>query len=212
MIAADFANSLIEATVAMHESGIPLMRRVVPEGEDVLLWDHYPADDAVSPTTKSRYFYHCHPPAERSAREHGHFHFFLPKSAFSDPLECRAAPIDLAVKRADVVHIAALSISADGLPLEFFTVNRWVTDEWLFPAAAIAAVLDQFDLTGADRDAHVNQWLTAIVALARPLITDLLTARDTVLRAAGWSGEDRAIEITSRASVDIQSLVDAALS
>lgn len=211
MMTADFANSLIEATLTMHESGVPFMRRVIPKDQDVRLWDHYPADDAISPRTKSRYFYHCHPPAERGVGEHGHFHFFLPKSVIGDPLDCRAAPIDLAIKRADVVHVAALSISADGLPLEFFTVNRWVTDEWLYSAASIAVVLDRFDLTGADGDPHVNQWLTAIVALARPLITDLLETRDAVLSAAGWLGEDRAIEITSRASVDLQSIVDRAL-
>ena len=208
MSAADFALKLVDATVAMHESGIPLMRRIIPAGEDVMLWDHYPPDDAVSPRTKSRYFYHCHPPAERSDGEHGHFHFFLPKSAFSVQHKCQLGVIDTTVKRADVVHIAALSIDHDGLPLALFTVNRWVSDEWLYPAPDIAATLNRFDLTGAPGDARVNQWLTAIVGLARPLIIDLLHQRDSLLSAGGWPGEDRAVEITSHAPLDLQSLVD----
>ncbi len=210
MSAADFALSLVDATVAMHESGMPLMRRLIPAGEEVLIWDHYPPDDAVAPRTKSRYFYHCHPPAERSGGEHGHFHFFLPKSAFARQGKCQSAPIDLAETRADVVHIAALSIDSDGLPLALFTVNRWVTDEWLYRASAIAAVLDRFDLTGAPGDRLVNQWLTAIIGLARPLIIDLLYERDALLEAANWPGEDRTVEITSRAPLDLQAQVDAA--
>ena len=211
MPASSFADSLIDATVAMHASGTPMMRRVISADDSVKIWDHYPPDDAVSPKTKSRYFYHCHPPAERGEGEHGHFHLFLPKSALPRTAACVSAPLDLATKRTDVVHIAALSISPEGLPIEFFTINRWVTDEWLYRAADIAAVLDRFDLTGAGGDPHVNQWLTAIVGLARPLIIDLLNTRDAGLVAAGWPGEDRDIEITSRAMIDIQSLVDAAL-
>lgn len=211
MSTTDFALSLVEATVAMHESGMPLMRRLIPAGEEVLIWDHYPPDDAVAPRSKSRHFYHCHPPADRSDGEHGHFHFFLPKSAFARQGKWRSAPVDLTEKRADVVHIAALSISPEGQPLALFTVNRWVTGEWLYPATAIAAVLDRFDLTGAPGDPRVNQWLTAIVGLARPLIVDLLHHRDEILSAAGWPGEDRAIEITSHAKLDLQSLVDDAM-
>ena len=205
------ARSLIEATIAMHESGVPLMRRVIPVDEEVAIWTHYPENDAVSPKSRSRYFYHCHPPAERGIDEHGHFHLFIPKKAIGKPARSQplSIPVDLTGPRADVVHLAALSISAEGLPVELFTVNRWVTDEWLYSADDIMAVLPRFDLTGAGGDDLVNQWLTAIVALARPMIEKLLRERDDVLSAAGWPGEDRSIEITSRAPLDLQSLVDA---
>jgi hypothetical protein len=206
------ADLLIDATIAMHSSGKPLMRRVIPADEDVKLWDHYPADDAISPRTRARYFYHCHPPAERGIDEHGHFHLFVPKTAIKKPARMRplSSPVDLTGPRADVVHLAALSISAEGLPVELFTVNRWVTDEWLYGADDIMAILPRFDLTGAGGDELVNQWLTAIVTLAQPMIEQLLRERDDLLRAAGWPGEDRSIEITSRAPLDLQSLVDAA--
>lgn len=187
------------------------MRLVLPEGSEPEQWAHYPPDDAISPVAGSRYFYHCHPPEERGDGEHGHFHLFLPLAFFAEE-DCQSAPLEDGEDRARVVHFAALSVDMQGVPLQLFTTNRWVTDEWLYPADAIAAALDSFDLQGADGDALVNQWLTAFVALARPLIIDLLHLRDAALEGKGWPGEDRAIEITSSTPLDLQALLDQALS
>ena len=202
------AQSLVEATVAMHTSGIPLMRRVLPPEIEATLWDHYPENDAVSPHNGSRYFYHCHPVEERGVGEHGHFHLFLPKRAMEQPENARCAPSDLEADRADVVHLVALSISPEGLPITMFTVNRWVCDEWLFPREDIMAVIDGFDLTDAEGDPLVNSWLTAMVHLAKPVIDTLLTERDAKLSAANWNGETRAIEVISSAPINLQALVD----
>lgn len=201
------ATQLIDATMAMHTSGTPLMRRVIPQDIEIRLWDHYPDHDAVSPQSKSRYFYHCHPVEERGADEHGHFHLFLPKQIMPKRAKPRLAPPNLKIKRADVVHIVALSVNPAGLPTAMFTVNRWVTDEFLYPQHNIMAALDGFDLTGADGDPLVNLWLTAMVHLARPVIDALLVERDAALAAAHWAGEDRSFEILSHAPVDLQSLV-----
>ncbi len=199
------AQILIETTVAMHASGTPFMRRVLPEGAAVSLWDHYPENDAVSPTTASRHFYHCHPPGERAAEEHGHFHIFLPRSAMPQDAAYLAAPHDDAVLRANVVHLIALAISTDGVPLSFFTVNRWVTDEWMYSASAIAEVFGQFDLSDAPGDPLVGRWLTALVHLARRDIVALLNARDAVCAAP----EDRAAEILSSGPIDLEALIEA---
>jgi hypothetical protein len=204
------AQILLETTVAMHQSGTPLMRRVLPAAdEDAMLWEHYPENDAVSPHNQSRYFYHCHPIEERGTNEHGHFHLFLPKSAMPHPRRVRLAPVGRRARaeKPQVVHIAALAISPVGLPTGLFTVNRWVTNEWLYPHDEIMAGLAQFDLTDAVGDPLVNQWLTALVHLAAPLISDLLAERDSRLKAQGWDGEDHALEILSRAAVDIDHLV-----
>jgi hypothetical protein len=202
------AQLLVEATIAMHSSGIPLMRRVLPPEVEATLWEHYPENDAASPHNGSRYFYHCHPVEERGAGEHGHFHLFLPKRAMPNPDAAQCAPADLEADRADVVHLVALSVSPEGLPISMFTVNRWVCDEWLFSHADIMAAIDGFDLTDADGDPLVNNWLTAMVHLARPVIHGLLAERDVKLSAANWDGEERGLEVISTEPIDLQALVD----
>lgn len=201
----DAATLLIDASLAMAREGVPLMRRILPAGVAQHLWDHYPEGDAIAPSG-SRYFYHSHPPEERSSDEHGHFHLFLPRCTMPDPDAPRLAAGDSAH---DAVHLVALSVAPNGLPTGAFTTNRWVTDEWLFDAAAIMAALDAFDLRGAPGDALVNDWLTAAVALARPVVGDLLAARDAALAALDPSGEDRAVEILSSVPLDLQELLDA---
>ncbi|WP_066650710.1 MULTISPECIES: DUF6969 family protein [Sphingomonas] len=201
----DAANLLIDATLAMAREGVPLMRRLLPSGVPQHLWDHYPEGDAVAPSG-SRYFYHSHPPEERGTDEHGHFHLFLPRRAMPDPDTPRLAAVEPAH---DGVHLVALSVAPSGLPVRAFTTNRWVTDEWLFDAAAIIAALDRFDLRGAPGDPLVNDWLTAAVALARPVIDALLTSRDATLAALDPRGEDRAVEVLSSAPLDLQALLDA---
>jgi hypothetical protein len=202
------AQSLVEATIAMHQSGTPLMRRVLPFETEPTLWEHYPESDAISPHNGSRYFYHCHPVEERGAGEHGHFHLFLPKRALPLPSEAKCTPIDSEADRADVVHLVALSVSPEGLPISMFTVNRWVCDEWLFGQNDIMSVIDGFDLTDAEGDPLVNSWLTAMVHLAKPMINNLLAERDERLAASNWDGEDRTLEVISIAPIDLQALVD----
>ena len=204
------AQKLIELSVAMREHGLPLMQRILPSDHSAEQWAHYPPDDAVSPHNGSRYFYHCHPPEERGDHEHGHFHMFLPLSLFQKDLSV-SAPVADGAKRAEVVHFAALSVNTSGLPEQLFTVNRWVTDEWLFPAEAIIERLDAYDLSEADGDELVNGWLTAFVLLAKIEISTLLGQRDRLLAAKGWPGEDRAFEVTSIAKIDLQAMLERAL-
>lgn len=204
---AQAAADLIAATIAMAQSGLPLMRRVLPPG-DSLVWDHYPPDDAVDAHTGARWFYHAHPPEEREGGEHGHFHLFLDRDDF-DGLPALAGPLNPAAPDAGVVHIAALSIDLAGLPTRLFSVNRWVTDEWLHPAPAILDRLDRFDLSAAAAgDPLVNRWLTAAVAAFAPEIEQILTERDRAFKgAAAPFFEDRGAEVLSTIAVDLQRCV-----
>lgn len=202
MQARNAALVLYDASVAMHEAGTPLMRRVLP-AEDVRVWCHYPENDAVSPSGGGRYFYHSHTPGQRNWGEHGHFHIFLPKSAFDTHVEPKLCPAPTEAKRADVVHIVTLSVNADGIPVQWFTVNRWVTDEWLYSAGDIMKRLSAFTLEDAPGDSLVNLWLTAMVHLYRDEIGDLLVARDELLAASDPTGNDRCVEITSQVGIDL---------
>lgn len=195
---------LIDATVEMAQSGKPLMRRVLPD-DPTRVWSHYPPDDAVDRLTGARWFYHAHPLEERGDGEHGHFHLFLDRADFADAESAIAGPLGDS-GGASVVHIAALSVDLAGLPRALFAVNRWVTDEWLYPAADILARLRRFDLGNAgDGDPIVNRWLTAVVAAFEPELRAVLQERDRAIAGKGpdWF-EDRSAEVLSSIAIDLQ--------
>jgi hypothetical protein len=195
---------VLESSREMFESGRPLMRRVLPDDPDqIRQWDHYPDRDVVNGKLKSRWFYHCHPPEERKNGEHGHFHLFVDRAALPEgsmPLVTGNPGAKAAV---NVVHIAALSIAPSGLPTAWFTVNRWVTDEWLYPADVIAGLLSKIDFRGPRGDSEVNRWLTGMVALYRPLVLDLLNERDAHLQKHDMTGDNRRVEIVSSALINL---------
>jgi hypothetical protein len=208
------AQALIDATIAVAEAGQPLMLRVVPGGDAFLAWDHYPPDDAVDRNSGARWFYHAHAPGEREEGEHGHFHLFLDRRCFRDDVgEPLAGPPGGTSSGADVVHLAAIAIDLNGLPTRIFTVNRWVTDEWLYAAPQVSTKLGRFDLSSGTGDALVNQWLTAAVAFFAPEVARALELRDEEI--AGWAldgdpFEDRGREILSSIPIDINAAVAAA--
>jgi len=211
-----FADLLIASTTQMFQSGKPLMSRLFDDGSTAEAWAHYPPGDVVNGTASSRYFYHSHPPEEREADEHGHFHLFLGKHVFDKAIGAASSAPDAMILpppmpdgqvRADVVHFAALSIGYDGLPLRWFGTNRWVTDEWLYPAQDVIDRLGQFDLRGPSGDPLVNDWLTAMVHLASNEIADLLHERDAVLKIQDMTGEERKVEVTGARSIDLETLL-----
>ncbi len=204
------AITLNQATIAMFASGAPLMRRILPVDTAMRLWDHYPPRDSVCQRSGARFFYHAHPGEAAVAGEHGHLHLFLPRSAMPAEIAPLIAPPRPATD-ADAVHIAGLSIDRHGLPIALFTVNRWVTDEWLYPAGAIIAALPQFSLSHAPGDPLVNRWIGAAVALCAPMIGTLLVERDRILAVRDPGGEDPALSVVSQAPLDLQSLLDGAI-
>ncbi len=208
------AQALIGATIRLAEAGVPLMTRVAPEGGAFVVWDHYPPDDAVDRLSGCRWFYHAHPPGERENGEHGHFHLFFDRKLLTRArVRPLASPPGGRSSGADVVHLIAISIDMNGLPMRLFTVNRWVTDEWLHAGPAIIRLLPRFDLAHATGDTLVNAWLTAAVAFFRPEIADAIRTRDAAIE--GWSErddpfEDRGREVLSAIDIDINAAVVAA--
>ena len=204
---ADMIDRLLDSAEAMHATGKPMMARLLPdEGASAEIYAHYPPDDVVNGSLGARWFYHCHPPGEREGDEHGHFHLFVAREALTGRALIAAPPTD--APRADVVHLAALAIDRQGLPLRWFTVNRWVTDEHLYPAASIADVLAAVDFRGPSGDPLINAWLSAILQLSVDDIVDLLEKRDLDLRKNGLDGEDRRREVLSASPVDLAALLD----
>lgn len=171
---------VIETITAMASEGHPLMSRVVPQ-DKVLFWEHYPKNDARDIRTRSRWYYHVHAAGDRDPGEHGHFHLFLHRTQLDDAAAFTVAPDAGEDAPAHVTHIAGLSIDHAGIPVAWFATNRWVTDEFLYPAEIMTAHLDRYDVDQTGEDPLVNRLLTALVALYRDELEHLLYARDAAM-------------------------------
>ncbi|MEZ5710628.1 MAG: hypothetical protein R3E02_14715 [Blastomonas sp.] len=200
---ANALDTLFALTGQIVNEGVSLVPRVVPADAPFIQFQHYPKGDCVAPGNKSRWFYHAHKPEQREEGEHGHFHMFLPLDMFKgvEPLKKPPAKNPKGKPTAKVVHFAALSFGTDGMPLSWFTVNYWVTYEYLMPASAIAQRLKNFSMKGAPGDPLVNDWLTAAVQSFHDPIIELLEERDRVLADGGYLDKKR--EITSRIAFDL---------
>lgn len=185
---------LLALSAAMAREGRRLIERVLPSPPATYTqWTHYPEGDAIAPDSKARWFYHAHPPEQRGTREHGHFHLFLPLSAFAGE---HALATPTKESSAKVVHVAALCFDVDGLPTHWIATNHWVTEEYLHPAEAIIARLDQLDLSraGEEQDlADIGRWLTLALLACRADIEALLRRRDEALAEADF--RDKTAEI-----------------
>ena len=168
---------VIETITQMAQEQKPLMLRVVPQ-DGATFWTHYPKSDARDKFCKSRWYYHVHAPGNRDTDEHGHFHLFLHRTQLPEGLEPKVWPPQGEDARAHVTHLIALSIDTNGIPHSWFTTNRFVTNEFLYPADVMIEHLPDFSVDHTQEDELVNRFVTAMVALYREEIAQLLRERD----------------------------------
>lgn len=136
-----------------------------------------------------RAYYHCHSWSSPPAGEHGHFHIFV---RMSD---------------GRWTHLAGLSMDKQGQPLQWFTVNHWVTGEhWKEPAE----IMMEIDTMRECEDwLLVEQWLWHMIEFYRPVLETLLAERDArvnKLMSCGGREElmqDRNIYILSSQDIDL---------
>lgn len=184
------------------------MLRVVPE-EGATFWSHYPKKDARDKLCKSRWYYHVHAPGKRDAEEHGHFHLFLHRTQLPEGLEPTVWPPQGEDARAHVTHLIGLSIDTVGIPRSWFTVNRFVTNEFLYSADVMIEHLSDFNVDQTQEDECVNRFVTAMVALYREEIADLLRQRDARhAELVGEHGPEAAFEKSSGVEVLSQVPID----
>ncbi|MFU7529547.1 DUF6969 family protein [Qipengyuania sp. ASV99] len=195
------AHIVIETITAMALEQRPLMLRVVPEN-GANFWTHYPKADARDEFCRARWYYHVHAPGDRDPEEHGHFHLFLHRTQLPEGLEPKVWPPQREEARAHVTHLIALSIDTRGIPRSWFTVNRFVTNEFLYPADVMIEHLPRFNVDHTKEDDLVNRFVTAMVALYRDEIADLIRQRDARhAELIGEHGEVVAYEKASGAEV-----------
>ncbi|BDI61521.1 DUF6969 family protein [Qipengyuania nanhaisediminis] len=210
MTVQDAADTVIATITQMAAESRPLMLRVVPE-DGATHWTHYPRKDARDAHCQSRWYYHVHAPGSRDCDpdEHGHFHLFLHRSQLPEGLEPKVWPPQGEDCKAHVAHIVALAIDRSGIPKSWFTVNRFVTNEFLYPADVMIAHLDDFCVDHTKEDDLVNRFVTAMVALYREEIAELLRERDTrQARLAAEFGDkayekESGVEVLSQVAIDL---------
>jgi hypothetical protein len=206
------ARIVVETITAMAEEGQPLMTRVLP-ASDAICWEHYPDDDARDRETRSRWYYHVHAPGDRDPAEHGHFHLFLHRTQMDEPAGTIAAPAEGDEAPALVAHVAGLSIDHQGIPIAWFATNRWVTDEFMYPAETMIAHLDRFNVDHTPEDDAVNRFLTAMVALYRDELAQLLRERDARIahlreRSVTGSIYESGNDVLATIPIDIDAKID----
>lgn len=185
------AEIVVETIMKMAEEAKPLMTRILPE-DDIKFWEHYPDNDAIDKFTTSRWYYHVHADGQRDKDEHGHFHLFLDQSQLDNIIGAWSEPASQKKKRANVVHVAALSIDHSGIPRKWMITNRWITDEWLYPAEKVIAAIPKFNVDKTPQDKTANRFITAMVALYRDEIAELLHKRDEKFAIMGASTTNHA--------------------
>jgi hypothetical protein len=163
---------------------------------------HYPAAGLLFGSGRWRAYYHCHEAEAMHADEHGHFHLFT--------------ATDTQAGDQAWAHVAGLSIDSEGQPLQWFAVNRWVTDGPWLAAETFHEQLNYISPDDAEQDL-VAGWLAVLLQLYREPLYELLCARDrriAQLSKAGSSAEtleNRALYSLAVQAVDVQSTLEAQL-
>jgi hypothetical protein len=206
---------------AMHAAGrelIDLLEILVEQGRhpvrDVLdadpkaftHWAPQPSTAVQDTTNGGAWYYHSHEAGEHAPwEEHGHFHCFHTRDLIRRRARSLARPPE--ERAGGYVHLAALSIDVRGVPIKLFSVNRWMTDEWLYRAADITPLVDRFSAIAAGQFVETSRWLAAMLRLFQPQVAWLLAERERVILGAHHS-EDRSIGVTSAVDLDLDRQLD----
>ncbi len=208
---------VIEYHRVLAKTSHNIVGEVIKGEETFFEWDHYPKGDVYDHETHSQFYYHAHPQELRGG-EHGHFHTFVrPLGMPAGILPAPLPGLELPDGDNDALsHIIGISMDPQGVPIRLFTTNRWVTGEVWYGGADVRAIVELFAIDLAHPSWPVNRWITAMVRLFQPQISELIEARDR--RVAGWAAshpgedvyEDRNLEVTAALDISIDDQVAAA--
>lgn len=199
-VIADATEQLLAIHKALSNDGLTVQGELFRDRGDAPIhaWAHYPADDFRDPESGAMFYYHAHDPEDWPLDEHGHFHLFVRKKAAGD-----------------FSHVAAISMTANGIPHALFATNGWVTDEKMLPADEVLRLLEnRWEINRARPSWLVVQWLNAMLELVRPHIGTLLYQRDQLLH---WTAgnhahtailDDRNTHILSELTFDFTTLLE----
>ncbi len=189
------------------------------EGEPFTQWQHYPPGDVHDRDNGALWFYHAHE-EDKMARpwdEHGHFHLFTYSEHAPEGAKPLALPPEPDFENGGLCHLVAVSFNNSGIPVQLFTVNRWVAMEWQYPADVVISMIDKFQIEnpidGKQKYDLSSRWLMAMLKLYRPQIEWALHERDNMIAAMkaddpdNWS-EDQGVEVLSAVTFDFADQID----
>ncbi len=178
------AQTALAVPLRYAQAGSSLAYAALAGARTFEVFRHYPERDVVDAAAGTRFYYHAH---RLDEPEHGHFHLFVHGE-----------------QPGEFMHLAALSLDVNGQPLRWFTTNRWVTGEHWRPVAQLLPRLRRWQVQTGGRLAPVACWLSAMVALYRDELVQLLRERDARLapRLQGRTRADREAVFEDR-SLDV---------
>jgi hypothetical protein len=216
-VMAQAGHDVIEVHRVLAKTGDNIVGELLRGHETFFEWDHYPPGDVYDDEHHGQYYYHAHPPDQRFENEHGHFHTFMRPKGMPKGIEPAAVPGFEKPEDPDdeLSHLIAIAMTKEGFPFRLFSVNRWVTGEVWYSAAAVTMLLDCFRIDHTRPSWPVNRWITGMVALFKPQIAALLEGRDRAV--AAWAEdhpdadvyEDRELEVTSYLDISVEDHVRA---
>ncbi len=190
----------------LEKSKATLVSDILKGQESLLNRRHYPKGEVADAETHSQYYYHRH-----RGEEHGHFHLFLESPAI--PPNC-IPPSRKKEKEPPFVHLLALSMDNEGLPIKLFTTNQWVSGGIWIKAEDLCPIVERFKVDHAFPSWPANQCLNALLRLFSPQISELLHARDAAIEK--WMEknpkdnvfENRKLEIPSEISICVHTQIE----
>ncbi|MEO0699858.1 MAG: hypothetical protein AAFY81_09100, partial [Pseudomonadota bacterium] len=143
------------------------------------------------------------------------FHLFLHRTQLPEGLEPKVWPPQGEDAKAHVTHLIGLSINTLGIPRAWFATNRYITNEFLYPADVMIEHLPAFNVDDTKEDDLVNRFVTAMVALYREEIADLLRERDArhaeLVAEHGEAAYEKAsgVDVLAQIPIDLDAKISA---
>lgn len=133
---------------------------ILPETGVVKYKQKYPQPMLSFSGNGLRAYYHCHTSVSQTENEHGHFHIFI--NTGNDQWS----------------HLVGLSIDNLGQPVQWFTVNHWVTGESWVSAEKLKQHLYKLIIKDTQDTTLVEDWLLGMLEFYQQSINNLLKSRD----------------------------------
>jgi hypothetical protein len=164
---------------------------ILPEGGILEMKHKYPDPMLSFSGMGLQAYYHCHTSATRPKAEHGHFHIFLN------------------INETQWSHLAGLSMDNMGQPLQWFTVNHWVTGESWVNSMEMDNYLTKLLSKELSTVETVEKWILAMLGFYAPTLREILKERDGQIEALSQDIEttsvfnDRNIYLLSQQEIDL---------
>jgi len=161
---------------------------VIPSDGNIQQNRRYPEPVLQFENAGLRSYYHCHDMKKKPQDEHGHFHIFIQ------------------IQPDTWSHLAGLSMDNFGQPLQWFTVNQWVSGEsW----GEQKSLFDALDLLHINPESSlIERWLAAMLSVYQQTLKNLIHARNSTLNKLMTSDplskvlQDRTHYILSACDID----------